>query len=205
MLLKIIVLLGLATYFLINKLWLFALLSILSLIPKYGLLVAIILAIALLGTAHYLLTAILTMFIAWNLIGNEILNRTTPKHDIDKTIELDISETDFNEMDKMTNYAPDYCRDYVLKIHGYSKEDAEIFLVDPEFGTSISKILFLWNRENHALNIDSIELLKRKDYRLNEMKKLNSVIDDYVGTFKRKKPEILRYLDVIGVQLKIPE
>jgi hypothetical protein len=77
-LLKVLVLLGLAAYFAHAGEIGLAGLAVACIIPRLGLILAGLLAITLLVKTWYGSAAILIALIAFNLIGNAVLNRHTP-------------------------------------------------------------------------------------------------------------------------------
>lgn len=83
MLLKILVLVGLAIYFFIAGELGLSFLALAAIIPNVGLFLAVILVIVLLVRTWYGSAAILIGLIAFNLIGNSILEkRVAPSPDI---------------------------------------------------------------------------------------------------------------------------
>ncbi len=188
MILKIVVLLGIAIYLFIEGYWPLTILAIAAIIPSAGLIIAILLAILLLISAQYWVFGILSTLIAWNLIGNYLMQKKSKRTE--------------NQMSTL-NYFIDYCRTYLTDIHGLSYEDAQLLILDPELGPRMDDVKRKWAWNDLQASDDPDDILKMKDYDSQQMQRINRLIDEYRNQFKKRKSKIKDYLKSIGHPLGV--
>jgi hypothetical protein len=184
MILKFVVLIGLAIYFAVVGQWLYCLWAVLCIIPVLGLWLAIALSIVLVVNGFYASGAILIILISINLIGNEILKKGRRK------AYLDTSDIRINLVR--------YCREYFIEICSFFEEDADLAVLDPLLGEEMDKVKSKWAFALTARGIDPDAPLINFDYRLDGMDMINKVLYEYSKKYKDRKKTIIQYLKSIG-------
>jgi len=188
MILKIVVLFGIAIYEFIDGYQPLAIVAVAAMIPSTGLIIAILLAILLLGSEQYLPFGILLSLIAWNLIGNHLMQKK--------------SERTGNQVNTL-NYFIDYCRSYLVDIHGLPYEDAQLLILDPELGPPMDEVKREWAWKVLQASEDPDEILKMKEYDAQRMQCINRLLDEYRNQFEKRKSKIKDYLKNIGHPLGV--
>ena len=183
MILQFVVLIGFAIYFAINQQWFFCVWSLACLIPRYGLNLAIALAVILILSNNYTAGILLALLIAFNLIGNELVKRKRRSSYV-------------GEPDVTINFIR-YCKEYLIVMRSLDEEDAALAVLDPYLGEIMDEVKRNW--AFHTLREYGIE--DPDEYLLNfrfnspKMENINNALDDYSKIFKDRKPEIIEYLN----------
>jgi len=184
MILKFLVLTGLAVYLGIRGEWIYSLWAISGFIPRYGVALAAGLAITLLISSYTIAGIVLALLIAFNVTGNEIVNR--------------IRRSKYEDTSDVTINFVRYCKEYFVIMCGFLEEDADIAVLDPVLGSMMDEIKAQWAREMAQAGQDVDDYLLEFKFRSPEMKLTNETLDQYWKMYKSRKEEVLEYLREIG-------
>jgi len=136
MILKIVVLLGIAIYLALNGLWLLAALAVVSIVPRIGLFTALLLAVFLFVNRSVWPGLIVSGLIAFNLIGNYLLD---PKRKLEREMDK-LSRRGANEA-RVYKDLCSYSRRYLSIISGLQNDKIESLFRTRDFLLVLEEIL----------------------------------------------------------------
>lgn len=102
------------------------------------------------------------------------------------------------------SYLIEYCIAYLTARRGLTAAQAQLLILDPEFGTAVDQAKAKWLFDDLPLEVDEDELLVARDYDAAEMRRINDVLDTFASEYAAREPAILDYLRSVGHPLGAP-
>ena len=182
MLLKVIILVGLAVYLLLQGAWILSILCLLCLIPipVYALWVAIITAVVLLLSPYKITGVILGLFIVFTLVGNRVMQKAR--------------RTKYDDTSDITVNFIRYCKEYLITMRCFDEHDADVAVLDPHLGEIMDEIKGKWAIKIAASGKDPDVYLTAFTFDSADMQVINYALNEYSKTYGSRKEAILEYL-----------